>query len=242
MCLSPPRCSRVSLQDSTWSNVHVCVCVSVCVCVCVCVVNTTYSQDSTWSETGDRYLLKLFRDFVFFQRVPEGSPGAGGPLLDWGYVIEALNKVRVYGCVCVCVSTHVSTSGGTLSLFFCVLGSTIHSHVELGREGHGRQARDRTVTARARALVAVLHLCRCSQMYSCVCACVCSQLDSGVSERIMLLSRDEAAMLIASYADIKRCVEAAYAGLQGRGQGTAGTGAGSSTQHQTGSTPSFKPP
>ncbi len=56
-------------------------------CTCVPV------QDESWAETGDRYLLKLFRDFVFHQRVPEGSPGAGGPLLDWGYVIEALNKV-----------------------------------------------------------------------------------------------------------------------------------------------------
>jgi hypothetical protein len=27
------------------------------------------------------------------QRAPEGHPGAGGPLLDWGHVVEALNKV-----------------------------------------------------------------------------------------------------------------------------------------------------
>ncbi len=32
----------------------------------------------------------------------------------------------------------------------------------------------------------------------------------------MLLARDEAAMLIASYADLKRCVETSYADLQQR--------------------------
>lgn len=51
-------------------------------------------QDGSWAETGDRYLLKLFRDFVFHQRAPEGHAAAGGPLLDWGLVTEALNKVR----------------------------------------------------------------------------------------------------------------------------------------------------
>ena len=37
---------------------------------------------------GDRYVIKLFKDFVFHQ-VNEN----GGPLLDWGHVIEALNKL-----------------------------------------------------------------------------------------------------------------------------------------------------
>ncbi|KNC74692.1 hypothetical protein SARC_12767, partial [Sphaeroforma arctica JP610] len=26
-----------------------------------------YAMDPSWSETGDRYLLKLFRDYVFHQ-------------------------------------------------------------------------------------------------------------------------------------------------------------------------------
>lgn len=39
-------------------------------------------------HAGDRYLIKLFKDFIFHQ-VNE----AGGPLLDWGHVIEALNKL-----------------------------------------------------------------------------------------------------------------------------------------------------
>jgi len=45
-------------------------------------------MDSQWSETGDRYLLKLFRDFVFHQTSEDGAP-----VLDWGHMIEALNKL-----------------------------------------------------------------------------------------------------------------------------------------------------
>ncbi|DBA77365.1 hypothetical protein WJX79_005205 [Trebouxia sp. C0005] len=86
------------------------------------------SLEPNWSETGDRYLIKLFRDFVFHQ-VNE----AGRPLLDWGHVIEALNK-----------------------------------------------------------------------------------LDLGVSEKIMLLSRDEMSMLLVSYADIKQCINTTFKELEAR--------------------------
>eukprot|EP00798_Chlamydomonas_sp_ICE-L_P006426 gene6426-3053_t len=72
--------------------------------------------DSQWSETGDRYLLKLFRDYLFHQY----SPDDGSPLVDWGHVAEALNK-----------------------------------------------------------------------------------LDAGVPEKILLMSRDEASMLVVSYSDLK---------------------------------------
>lgn len=78
--------------------------------------------DPKWSETGNRYLLSLFRDFVFHQVDERGSPN-----LDWGPIIEALNK-----------------------------------------------------------------------------------LDAGVEERIMLLSKDEASMLVVSYADVQRCLLASY--------------------------------
>ena len=37
---------------------------------------------------GDRYLLKLFRDFVFHQVGDDGAP-----LLDWGHIAEALAKL-----------------------------------------------------------------------------------------------------------------------------------------------------
>ncbi|GLI63832.1 hypothetical protein VaNZ11_006934 [Volvox africanus] len=50
--------------------------------------NSGQDGDS-WSETGDRYVVKLFRDFVFHAAAPE----TGAPLLDWGLVVEALNKV-----------------------------------------------------------------------------------------------------------------------------------------------------
>ncbi|KAK9820130.1 hypothetical protein WJX72_006407 [[Myrmecia] bisecta] len=45
-------------------------------------------MDPQWSETGDRYLLKLFRDFVFHQIAEDGAPQ-----IDYGHIIEALNKL-----------------------------------------------------------------------------------------------------------------------------------------------------
>ncbi|OQS04864.1 hypothetical protein THRCLA_02937, partial [Thraustotheca clavata] len=47
-----------------------------------------FNMDSSWSETGDRYLLKLFRDYVFHQVDEENRP-----VLDFGHIIDALNKL-----------------------------------------------------------------------------------------------------------------------------------------------------
>lgn len=55
--------------------------------LCMVVERAEMLGDVRWSETGDRYLLKLFRDFVF-HRVDEN----GTPRVDWGGIIEALNK------------------------------------------------------------------------------------------------------------------------------------------------------
>ncbi|XP_024398844.1 uncharacterized protein [Physcomitrium patens] len=88
-----------------------------------------HDMDPAWSEIGDRYLLKLFRDSVFHQTSEEGTP-----VIDWGHVVECLNK-----------------------------------------------------------------------------------LDAGVPEKLILLSRDERSMLIASYADLKRCLENVYQELLASG-------------------------
>lgn len=41
-----------------------------------------------WSETGDRYLIKLFRDYVFHQQDEMGKP-----VMDLGHVVRTLNKL-----------------------------------------------------------------------------------------------------------------------------------------------------
>ncbi|KAG7356791.1 hypothetical protein IV203_001477 [Nitzschia inconspicua] len=41
-----------------------------------------------WSQSGDCYVLTLFRDYVFHQ-----ADGAGNPVMDLGHVVTALNKV-----------------------------------------------------------------------------------------------------------------------------------------------------
>jgi hypothetical protein len=43
-------------------------------------------------DTGNSYLLQLFRDFVFHQGERDG-----GRVIDWGHIVENLNKVRKDG-------------------------------------------------------------------------------------------------------------------------------------------------
>jgi PAB-dependent poly(A)-specific ribonuclease subunit 3 len=49
-----------------------------------------FARDERWSETGDRYIVKLFRDFVFHQMDESGKPVVG-----LSHVLLHLNKVRV---------------------------------------------------------------------------------------------------------------------------------------------------
>jgi len=52
-----------------------------------------FARDQRWSETGDRYIVKLFRDYVFHQ-VDE----MGNPVLDLSHVLTCLNKVLAPIC------------------------------------------------------------------------------------------------------------------------------------------------
>ncbi|KAI9825533.1 MAG: hypothetical protein M1819_000525 [Sarea resinae] len=47
-----------------------------------------FEHDRQWSETGDRYLLKLFRDYTFHQVDAQGNP-----VVDLGHVLTCLNKL-----------------------------------------------------------------------------------------------------------------------------------------------------
>jgi len=47
-----------------------------------------YRMDPRWSETGDRYMLKLFRNYLFHQVDEEGQPK-----VDFGHIIHSLNKL-----------------------------------------------------------------------------------------------------------------------------------------------------
>lgn len=48
-------------------------------------------MDTKWSETGDRYLLKLFRDYLFHQVTETGKPW-----IDMAHIITCLNKVVLF--------------------------------------------------------------------------------------------------------------------------------------------------
>jgi len=48
-----------------------------------------FDHDPRWSETGDRYIIKLFRDYVFHAVDPE----TGQPVVDLSYILTNLNKL-----------------------------------------------------------------------------------------------------------------------------------------------------
>ena len=47
-----------------------------------------FEHSAQWSETGERYYLKLFRDYVFHQ-----VDAAGNPIVDLAHVLTCLNKL-----------------------------------------------------------------------------------------------------------------------------------------------------
>ncbi|KAJ5658790.1 uncharacterized protein N7484_002439 [Penicillium longicatenatum] len=47
-----------------------------------------YDHDRQWSESGERYFLKIFRDYVFHQVDAQGDP-----VVDLGHVLTCLNKL-----------------------------------------------------------------------------------------------------------------------------------------------------
>jgi PAB-dependent poly(A)-specific ribonuclease subunit 3 len=47
-----------------------------------------FEHNPQWSETGDRYYLKLFRDYVFHQVDSEGRP-----VVDLGWIVSCANKL-----------------------------------------------------------------------------------------------------------------------------------------------------
>jgi len=49
-----------------------------------------FAREPRWSETGDRYIIKLFRDYVFHQ-VDEN----GNPVLNMSHVLSCLNKLDI---------------------------------------------------------------------------------------------------------------------------------------------------
>ncbi|EUB59273.1 PAB-dependent poly(A)-specific ribonuclease subunit [Echinococcus granulosus] len=73
----------------------------------VCKLNSVIERQDTraskhhepeWSETDDRYMLKLFRDYVFHQVDHNGAP-----YLDLAHIVSALNKVEAGSGENVCL-------------------------------------------------------------------------------------------------------------------------------------------
>ena len=65
-----------------------CVPLFAAVFVLIDLPTSRFAREPRWSETGDRYIIKLFRDFVFHQVDEHGNP-----VLDMSHVMTCLNKV-----------------------------------------------------------------------------------------------------------------------------------------------------
>lgn len=57
-----------------------------------------FHMDPAWSETGDRYILKLFRDYLFHQ-VDEN----GAPWVDMAHIVQCLNKLDAGSSEKICL-------------------------------------------------------------------------------------------------------------------------------------------
>jgi len=79
--------------------------------------------DPTWAETGNRYMLKLFRDYLFHQVSEDGRPW-----LDMSHVVQCLNKLdagapeKVSVCeICGSDSGVDGNSKSSSTLMLCLL-------------------------------------------------------------------------------------------------------------------------
>ena len=64
-----------------------------------------YNRAPQWSETGDRYVLKLFRDYVFHQVLSDGAP-----VLDAGKKLDKTNKKVVVKQIIKVLDMDISSS------------------------------------------------------------------------------------------------------------------------------------
>jgi len=58
------------------------------------------NMDMEWSETGDRYLLKLFRDYLFHQVTDTGCAW-----IDFAHIVSTLNKLDAGSTERICLSS-----------------------------------------------------------------------------------------------------------------------------------------
>ncbi|OBS24055.1 hypothetical protein FPOA_04603 [Fusarium poae] len=59
-----------------------------------------FEGDRAWAENGERYMLKLFRDYVFHQ-----VDNNGKPVLDMGHMLRCMNKLDIGSDERVCLTS-----------------------------------------------------------------------------------------------------------------------------------------
>ncbi|KAH8871202.1 PAN2-PAN3 deadenylation complex subunit PAN3 [Schistosoma japonicum] len=124
------------------------------ICKLQCIVERCDQGTSPeWSETGDRYMLKLFRDFVFHQSDPLGAP-----YLDLTHIVTTLNKVEAASPERLClvsrdsqnviIVTYADIKQWLDSSFSYLLDKHRQSRCELqlNRQRHARQQQQQEIS------------------------------------------------------------------------------------------------
>jgi PAB-dependent poly(A)-specific ribonuclease subunit 3 len=89
------------------------------------------AMDKQWSETGDRYILKLFRNYVFHQRGRQGEP-----VIDFGHIMECMMKLDT-GDTEKILLTSPDGKSIMVATYFDIRQMLNDSFIELVRNGSG---------------------------------------------------------------------------------------------------------
>lgn len=103
-----------------------------------------HEGDASWAETGERYLLKLFRDFLFHQVSEDGRP-----VLDVAHAIDALNHLDIGSPSRVLLSSRDGAS--ILVSSYASLRNAVHSSFDELRQAARARDNDSSAAAAAEA-------------------------------------------------------------------------------------------
>ena len=151
-----------------------------------------HSQDSRWADTGDRYMLKLLKNYIFHRAQEDGRAWT-----DLAHVVQCLNKLDAGVAEKVCL---VSPDEKNIMV----------RQPLVARACLSVRVPFRTPLSRLPTLRCTLPLCVAPALgHAPAAAMVFFVLTPGflcVSPRRLLLPRNQ----IVSFADLKKCVQRAW--------------------------------
>jgi PAB-dependent poly(A)-specific ribonuclease subunit 3 len=116
-------------------------------------------MDTRWSETGDRYVLSLFNHYLFHQHGMQGEP-----VVDFGHIIESLNKLDA-GSMEKILLTSRDGKSIIVASFFEIRRCIHEAFLELIRSGTGPGVPAEAVNLRMQQQQRMMMEAQMQQMY-----------------------------------------------------------------------------